>query len=165
MRHLKSFNESKRSTALDRGEGYISKEKSREIYDIVDDCLVYLKDDGHNITRSLQDLEEIDTEQELLGLELFVRLYRLDHFSLDDVKEYLNDLISHLDSIYIDLKSIKYRVDSEHASRTFEGAWFDLSMDPVAGEIVGNKIIGMKDNGGRDVSDIKSLISIELRFI
>lgn len=166
MKYLKSFNESKVSTAMDRHEGYISSEKQKEIFDIVDDCLMDLKDDRYDIMKDLvDDDEEFKTWEELLGLELVVRIYRNEHFSIDDVKDYINDLISHLDGIFIDLKDIKYRVYTETFNTSRNGGkWYSVSMDPTNGEVEGNTFVGIKDTGGRFVSDIKNLVGVELRF-
>lgn len=134
----------------------ISIEREKEIYNIIDDCLLDITDNDSNfrISRALSDdYEIINNNKTLLGMELQVTLYNNNPFQLNEIIEPLNNLISQLSGEGIELKSITYRYND--IAKTKHDGWYRMLMDPIDNKIKGNTILS---------SDLDKLRVFKLTF-
>lgn len=134
----------------------ISIEREKEIYNIIDDCLLDITDNDSNfrISRALSDdYEIVNNNKALLGMELQVTLYNNKPFELNDIVESLNNLISQLSGEGIELRTITYRYND--IAKTKHDGWYRMSMDPIDNKIKGNTILP---------SDLDKLKSFKLTF-
>lgn len=146
---------------------------NNSVLDMVDDCLRDLVDDGFEVHRCV--ISDDNSEFPILCNNLEVTISKIDHnisipdmgngwnenvlFSLDDILPHLNDLSSHLSGLSVDLKFVKYKTSSR-------SIWKILSMDPIAGEIKGNTILGIKSLPYKNtyVNDISNISSVKVIF-
>ena len=120
------------------------------VREIVKDATQDLSDEGFDIT-----VDETFASCQSPLVE--IRCGR--HFSFDEVRDVINELISQMDGIHYELESIKYSLSGSSTSN-----WYDMSMDPIQGEIDGGKVIDIKHPNGKVVSKFPILKAIRIVF-
>ena len=120
------------------------------VREIVKDATQDLSDEGFDIT-----VDETFASCQSPLVE--IRCGR--HFSFDEVRDVINELISQMDGIDYELESIKYSLSGNSTSN-----WYDISMDPIEGEIIGGKVIDIKHPNGKVVSKFPILKAIRIVF-
>lgn len=162
------------------GVSWTTQDRKEEVYDVVDDCLQDMMDDGYLVSHVVSDglFDEESSSHSLLEVEISkprhydannLGLSDTEKFSFNDVKMYLNELISQLSGMDIDLKSVSYMM-----SGITTGHLFRVSLDPVSGEISsdgqGNiSLVGIKSKGPKygnvDISDEKWITELYIKFV
>lgn len=139
LERVNSFNEARN---VDQD---ISIEREKEIYNIVDDCLLDVTDNDNTfrIVRGLaDDYERINMDNGLLGMELHVTLHNYNSFNLKEILDPINNLISQLSGEHIELKEISYKYNENEKNKHGYGSrWYQMSMDPIDNMISDNTIL------------------------
>jgi hypothetical protein len=171
MKHLTTYKLFE--TISPSGASWTTQARKEEVYDVVDDCLQDLMDDGYLVSHVVSDglFDEESSSHSLLEVEISKPHHYdeiMENFSFNDVKMYLNELISQLNGMDIDLKSVSYIMSG------ISGHLFRVSMDPVVGEISGDghgnvSLLSIKSKGPKygnvDISDEKNITELFIKFV
>ena len=120
------------------------------VREIVKDATQDLSDEGF-------DIEVDETFASCQTPLVIIRCGR--HFKFNEVKDVINELISQMDGIDYELESIQYSLSGHSTSK-----WYDVSMDPISGQVVGNTVIDIAHPNGRAVSKFPILKGVRIVF-
>lgn len=139
MKHLKPYNESTRN--------------DDEIKYIIKDALVDLVQAGMGVY--------IDRGKTVIGdfrkdiIKVVINRESKDNlFSFNDIEDPINTLISIMASEGYELESAKYYMNLSRPGFAKTLKWFNISMDPIEGEVNGDEIIKFKhiDSDNKEIS-------------
>lgn len=144
MKYIKSYKESISRHSFDINEiRYLVKDA---LVDLIQDGLEVYVEGNPNIHNRFQVVINRKSKDVL--------------FSLNDIKDSINRLISIMSSNYFEIFAASYYMNNSRPGFAKTLKWFDISMDPTSGEVLGDDIINLNKLD----SDQKELSMFKMEF-